>query len=206
MSCKQRRLNLIVYFNHSWHPNYKGDLLLTDLVRLILSVSFGPSSCAPLLLLRPTNVTHPGVGLQDGKETRIAPVFNRAVIFDTTGESYHGMPEPICCPQGRCRKSVALYYLTDPIEGTPDRKKAKYFAQPHEQEDKFMDRLRTIRSERRLEERDLASWDGLMEQWPPTTSPQNTNEQLNLPYHTTQTDLPQPNNQSDWDAQVNIIT
>jgi Rps23 Pro-64 3,4-dihydroxylase Tpa1-like proline 4-hydroxylase len=43
---------------------------------------------------------------------RIAPVFNRAVIFDTSNYSYHGHPEPLECPPDRSRRSVALYYYT----------------------------------------------------------------------------------------------
>ena len=43
---------------------------------------------------------------------RIAPVFNRAVIFDTSSHSYHGHPEPLECPETTSRKSMALYYYT----------------------------------------------------------------------------------------------
>jgi hypothetical protein len=43
---------------------------------------------------------------------RIAPIFNRAVIFDTSNRSYHGHPEPLNCPEGHSRKSLALYYYT----------------------------------------------------------------------------------------------
>ncbi len=43
---------------------------------------------------------------------RIAPVFNRAVIFDTSNFSYHGHPRPLQCPADRSRKSLALYYYT----------------------------------------------------------------------------------------------
>ena len=43
---------------------------------------------------------------------RIAPVFNRTVIFDTSNFSYHGHPEPLECPQDESRKSLALYYYT----------------------------------------------------------------------------------------------
>ncbi len=48
---------------------------------------------------------------------RIAPQGNRCVIFSTTGTSYHGMPEPLACPEGTTRKSLALYYYTN---GRPD--------------------------------------------------------------------------------------
>jgi hypothetical protein len=43
---------------------------------------------------------------------RIAPVFNRCVIFNTSRYSYHGHPQPLNLPQGMTRKSVALYYYT----------------------------------------------------------------------------------------------
>ncbi len=42
----------------------------------------------------------------------VAPVFNRCVVFNTDEDSYHGHPEPLTCPAGRSRKSVALYYYT----------------------------------------------------------------------------------------------
>jgi Predicted proline hydroxylase len=42
----------------------------------------------------------------------IAPVFNRAVIFDTSNYSYHGHPHPLRCPESRSRKSIALYYYS----------------------------------------------------------------------------------------------
>lgn len=47
-----------------------------------------------------------------GCEARITPVFNRMVVFLTDDFSYHGNPEPVACPPGRTRKSVAMYYYT----------------------------------------------------------------------------------------------
>jgi Rps23 Pro-64 3,4-dihydroxylase Tpa1-like proline 4-hydroxylase len=44
---------------------------------------------------------------------RIAPVFNRAVIFRTDRHSFHGAPAPVACPPGETRKSLALYYFRD---------------------------------------------------------------------------------------------
>jgi hypothetical protein len=46
------------------------------------------------------------------KMKSIGPVFNRAVIFDTSNKSYHGHPHPLACPDGESRKSLALYYYT----------------------------------------------------------------------------------------------
>lgn len=44
---------------------------------------------------------------------RIAPVFNRCVVFTTTDHSFHGHPEPLACPPGVTRKSLALYYYSN---------------------------------------------------------------------------------------------
>jgi hypothetical protein len=43
---------------------------------------------------------------------KVAPIFNRCVIFNTDYDSYHGHPEPMQCPEGLWRKSIALYYYT----------------------------------------------------------------------------------------------
>ncbi|MFK7772709.1 MAG: 2OG-Fe(II) oxygenase [Saprospiraceae bacterium] len=43
---------------------------------------------------------------------RIPPIFNKMAIFSTTDFSWHGHPDPLTCPQGRSRKSLALYYYT----------------------------------------------------------------------------------------------
>ena len=53
---------------------------------------------------------------------RIAPVFNRCVIFTTSDSSFHGHPEPLTCPPDRTRKSIALYYysLPDGLAGLAD--------------------------------------------------------------------------------------
>lgn len=46
-------------------------------------------------------------------EKKILPIFNRLVIFTTTDFTYHGHPEPLTCPEGWTRKSLALYYYTN---------------------------------------------------------------------------------------------
>lgn len=43
---------------------------------------------------------------------RLAPSFNRCVIFNTDSNSYHGNPDPIRHPKGTSRRSIALYYYT----------------------------------------------------------------------------------------------
>ena len=48
-----------------------------------------------------------------GCQRRIAPLFNRTVVFSTTDVSFHGHPAPLACPEGMSRKSVSFYYYTN---------------------------------------------------------------------------------------------
>lgn len=47
------------------------------------------------------------------REHTIAPIMNRAVIFNLSDESVHGHPVPLECPEGFERYSFALYYFVD---------------------------------------------------------------------------------------------
>lgn len=55
-------------------------------------------------------------GLYDKKGKKclkkIAPIFNRLIIFDTHDFSWHGLPNPINFPEDNPRKSILLYYYT----------------------------------------------------------------------------------------------
>jgi len=45
----------------------------------------------------------------------VEPVFNRAIIFDTSQNSWHGMSQKLKVPNRIFRKSLAVYYLTIPF-------------------------------------------------------------------------------------------
>jgi len=94
----RRRVNLLVYLNEDWQPEYKGDLELWT---------------------------------RDMKECaiKIPPVFNRCVIFNTDEDTYHGLPDPIQCPDGMTRKSIALYYFTEE-DHIAKRRSTNYRARP----------------------------------------------------------------------------
>ena len=96
----ERRLNLIVYLTRGWDPAWGGALGLW---------AHDPNEPGPGELV-----------------TSVECLFNRAVIFDTTRNSWHGLPEPITCPEGVYRKSIATYYLTPPRESAADRGKALF--------------------------------------------------------------------------------
>lgn len=46
-------------------------------------------------------------------EAKVLPLFNRVMIFGTTDFTYHGHPDPLQCPEGMTRKSLALYYFSN---------------------------------------------------------------------------------------------
>ena len=72
-------------------------------------------------------------------EAKILPIFNRCVIFNTDADSYHGHPEPMTCPDGVYRRSIALYYYT--VEENPYRRATYYQARPGEGSKKILVRL-----------------------------------------------------------------
>jgi hypothetical protein len=95
-------------------------------------------------------------------------VYNTAIIFKTTEESWHGLPEPIQCPQETYRQSLAYYYVSDLInrpdehkignDGTGFRRKATFVQRPTDPSNEYMDELLALRSHRRLETDDLHSF------------------------------------------------
>jgi len=78
----RRQVNLILYLNPNWQPEWGGSLELWDP---------GVRNCA----------------------VKYLPLMNHAVIFTTNEKSLHGFPDPLTCPEGVSRKSLALYYYTE---------------------------------------------------------------------------------------------
>ena len=59
---------------------------------------------------------------------RIVPMGNRAVIFTTSEDSFHGHPDPTECPDGVFRQSLALYYFSEELE--PEAHSTNYRPRP----------------------------------------------------------------------------
>ncbi|MGD0882477.1 MAG: 2OG-Fe(II) oxygenase [Acidimicrobiales bacterium] len=62
------------------------------------------------------------------REQVIAPIANRAVIFTTGADTWHGHPDPLRCPPDRARQSLAIYYYT--VEDAPVARSTEYRARP----------------------------------------------------------------------------
>lgn len=52
---------------------------------------------------------------------KLPPVLNRLVVFNTTSDSFHGNPDPVTCPPGNARRSLAFYYYSN---GRPEEELA----------------------------------------------------------------------------------
>jgi Rps23 Pro-64 3,4-dihydroxylase Tpa1-like proline 4-hydroxylase len=116
----QRKLNLIIYLNSSWKENWGGELGLW---------SKSDSENGP------------------GKLRKvIKPFFNTAIIFDTTQNSWHGILGKLNLPKEQYRKSLALYYLTDPPVGVDKRGKALFAPTDEQKGDKNIEELIKKRS------------------------------------------------------------
>jgi hypothetical protein len=88
----------------------------------------------------------------------LSPRIGHALLFETNDISYHGHPDPLACPEGVFRKSIALYYYT-PTRPASDLRFGKsemtnFVARPAE---KFeTDRVRWLRQRLRLGAKRLA--------------------------------------------------
>ncbi len=100
-----RRLNLIVYLNHEWQDDWGGALEL-----------------------------HSDPRSSDDHVVRVAPDFNRCVIFETTETSWHGFPEIRLPADSRhvSRRSIALYFYSHerPQEELADTHSTIYVDRP----------------------------------------------------------------------------
>ncbi len=95
----KRRLNLLLYCNENWLPEYGGGLELWD-----------------------ATMSH--------AEKIVQPLGNRVLIFATDATSFHGHPDPLQCPDGVARRSMALYYFT--YEDKPNVRSTEYRARPND--------------------------------------------------------------------------
>lgn len=84
----------------------------------------------------------------DGKQMckKVAPVFNRLVLFNTGTNTFHGHPYPINCPENMRRNSLSVYYYV--IDRQRDKNylghREKVYWRPVEQEDfDYIEKLKT---------------------------------------------------------------
>lgn len=94
----KRKYNLILYLSENWNLNWGGNLEF-----------WSGNNKTPEKLI-----------------SKVDCIFNRAILFDASKNSWHGFPEKIVCPKNQYRKSIAVYYMTDLDNNTEERKRALY--------------------------------------------------------------------------------
>jgi Rps23 Pro-64 3,4-dihydroxylase Tpa1-like proline 4-hydroxylase len=117
----QRKINIIVYLSRELKPEHGGYLGLWDHDRKTA---------------RPGKLIH-----------EVEPRFNRAIIFDTTQNSWHGMSRPLSQPEGIYRKSLAIYYLTEPPMDVDVRARALYAPREDQKGDTEVEALIRMRAD-----------------------------------------------------------
>jgi Rps23 Pro-64 3,4-dihydroxylase Tpa1-like proline 4-hydroxylase len=120
----QRKLNIIMYVSSKLRPEHGGQLGLW---------SHSDSDNTPDQLIK-----------------EIDPKFNRAVLFDTTQNSWHGMSRKLTQPIDIFRKSLAIYYLTDPPHGVDVRERALFAPRENQKNDTEIANLIKTRSDSKL--------------------------------------------------------
>lgn len=105
----QRKYNLIVYLTPQWDPAWGGGLELW---------SHDDEHNQPL-----------------EKVVSVENRFCRAVLFDTTQNSWHGYPDAIQCPDHVYRKSIAMYYLSQPSKQSAQHQRALYAPSESQKQD-----------------------------------------------------------------------
>ena len=96
----QRKINIIIFLTNNWKKTWGGSLGLW---------SNDKKNKLPKKL-----------------EQTIYPKFNRAIIFDTTQNSWHGLINRVKTKKGITRNSIAAYYLTDSFKNITNRSKALF--------------------------------------------------------------------------------
>ncbi|MAZ78060.1 MAG: proline hydroxylase [Legionellaceae bacterium] len=124
-----RRLNALIYLNKDWKESYGGHFELW----------------------RGKKIDENHHEVTDCVE-KVLPIFNRFVVFSTSEHSYHGHPEPISCPEGWTRKSLATYYYTAgrPAEEDAPAHSTIFIKRPADPEDADIADLRMKRNKGRL--------------------------------------------------------
>ena len=116
----QRKVNIIVYVSQALREEHGGHLGLW---------------------------THDAAAQRPGKlEKEVQPKFNRAVVFDTTQNSWHGMSRPLVQPEGIYRRSLAIYYLCDPPQDADKRGRALFAPREAQKGDPAVEEIIRLRS------------------------------------------------------------
>jgi Rps23 Pro-64 3,4-dihydroxylase Tpa1-like proline 4-hydroxylase len=142
--------HLSVHLDYSLHPVTGKERRLNLLV--FLNEDWKEEYGGDLLLMNDINA-------KDEDIVKVSPTWNTAILFKTTDDSFHGLPIPTKTDE--FRKSLAIYYVSDPRSDATMRQKAQFFPFRHVPHEKLQ-KLYDIRPLRRIDPEDL--WEGWEEE------------------------------------------
>lgn len=117
----QRFLNIIIYVSPGMKEEFGGHLGLWE---------------------------HDDKNIQPGKlATEVFPKCNRAILFNTTQNSWHGMSRGLSLPKEIFRSSLAIYYLREPDKNAAKRGKALFAPRKEQKGNKEIEEIIKLRSD-----------------------------------------------------------
>jgi Rps23 Pro-64 3,4-dihydroxylase Tpa1-like proline 4-hydroxylase len=116
----QRKLNIIIYMTPGWQSEWGGGLELWS---------------------HDEETNNP-----KEKVKTVDNLFNRAIIFDTTQNSWHGLPNAIECPEDVIRRSLAAYFVQPAPAITEQRGRALFAARDDQKDNKEIENLIKLRA------------------------------------------------------------
>lgn len=125
-----RKYNLLIYLTSDWQSQWKGEFGIWE----------GGKDNHHLKL-----------------HDKISPLFNRAIFFDTTQDSWHGIVETVNCPDYVTRKSIAVYYLIDRDFDLDLRKRALFAPTDNQKNDPLI--LDLIKRRSQISNSNVNDWD-----------------------------------------------
>ena len=114
----ERRINLIYWLHPEWDEEWLGHLELWK-----------------------------GVEKPEYCHAFIEPKPNRLALFECGDSSFHGHPDPLECPEGVYRTSLAMYYYSPILRDEEERHKVHFYATPNEEYNEELEELRRLRSD-----------------------------------------------------------
>lgn len=119
----KKRVTLGIYLSKNWQEGYGCDLEIWE----------GENASKENPLLK--QCVH-----------KVAPLFNRLILFTNDDYSWHGNPEPATCPNDAKRIFVTISYLSEVTRLDCNKKQKAYFIKrPGDPEDPQKDKLRILR-------------------------------------------------------------
>ena len=133
--------NLNPHMDYSIHPKIKLERFLNIIIYVSRDIEEKHGGHLGLW-------EHDNKAMQPGELIKeVFPKCNRAILFNTTQNSWHGMSRRLSLPKGIYRSSLAIYYLRKPSKDADSRGKALFAPREDQKNDKVITDLIKLRAD-----------------------------------------------------------